>query len=239
VIQGATDLAVRKTITVAAPQQRAFDVFTTGMTDWWLRDSHHIGEQTPEAVVMEPRAGGRWFERAPDGKECDWGRVVEWEPPARVLLAWHLGPEFKYDPDPARSTELEVRLLAEGPATTRVELVHRGFEVHGPAGEELSKAVGGPEGWNGLLQLYVATAEGSWLRLTGRAPDSARPARPLRSANVHKNDEGRRSGPRERREAAPTATSRRHLRSRRHHRSRPRRLGRSGRSRRRRTGAGP
>jgi uncharacterized protein YndB with AHSA1/START domain len=160
-IQGSTDLAVRRTITVAAPRQRAFDVFTTGMTDWWLRDSHHIGEQPPEAVVIEPQAGGRWFERAPDGTECDWGRVLEWDPPARVLLAWHLGPQFNYDPDPAKSTELEVRFLAEGPATTRVELVHHGFEVHGPAGEELSKVVGGPEGWNGLLQLYVAAAEGS------------------------------------------------------------------------------
>ena len=70
-IHGATDLAVRKTITVAAPQQRAFDVFTAGMSDWWLRDSHFIGEQSPDAVVIEPRAGGRWFERSPDGTECD------------------------------------------------------------------------------------------------------------------------------------------------------------------------
>jgi uncharacterized protein YndB with AHSA1/START domain len=161
VIQGATDLSVRKTITVAAPQQRAFDVFTTGMTDWWLRDSHHIGEHAPESVVIEPRAGGRWFERAPDGKECDWGRVLEWEPPARVLLAWHLGPDFKYVPDPAKSTDLEVRFHAEGPDTTRVELVHRGFEVHGPAGEELAKAVGSDGGWNGLLQLYAAAVEDS------------------------------------------------------------------------------
>ena len=76
-VQGVTDLAVHKTITVAAPQQRAFDVFTIGMSDWWIRDSHHIGASVPEAVVIEPRAGGRWFERAPDGAECDWGRVLE------------------------------------------------------------------------------------------------------------------------------------------------------------------
>ncbi len=160
-IQGATDLAVRKTITVAAPRQRAFDVFTTGMTDWWLRDSHHIGEQAPEAVVIEPRAGGRWFERAPDGKECDWGRVLEWEPPSRVVLAWHLDADWKYDPDPAKSTELEVQFISEGPAATRVELVHCGFEVHGARAREVHDAIDSPQGWNGLLQLYAAAAEPS------------------------------------------------------------------------------
>ena len=112
-VQGVTDLAVHKTITVAAPQQRAFDVFTTGMSEWWMRDSHHIGETAPEAVVIEPQAGGRWFERAPDGAECDWGRVLEWEPPARVLLAWHLDADWRYDPDPAKATELEVQFVAE------------------------------------------------------------------------------------------------------------------------------
>jgi uncharacterized protein YndB with AHSA1/START domain len=160
VIQGATDLAVRKTITVAAPQQRAFDVFTTGMTDWWLRESHHIGERSPEAVVVEPHAGGRWFERAPDGTECDWGRVVEWEPPARVLLAWHLNADWNYDPDPAKATELEVQFIAEGPASTRVELVHRGLEVHGDRAQEVHDGIDSPEGWASLLELYGAAAEG-------------------------------------------------------------------------------
>ena len=126
-VQGVTDVAVHKTITVAAPQQRAFDVFTIGMSDWWIRDSHHIGASVPEAVVIEPRAGGRWFERAPDGTECDWGRVLEWEPPARVLLAWHLDADWNYDPDPARATQIEVQFLAEGTDAPRVELVHRGL----------------------------------------------------------------------------------------------------------------
>jgi uncharacterized protein YndB with AHSA1/START domain len=158
-IQGATDLVVRKTITVAAPQQRAFDVFTTGMTDWWLRDSHYIGDRSPEAVVIEPHAGGRWFERAPDGKECDWGRVLEWEPPARVLLAWHLDADWKYDPDPAKSTALEVQFISEGPAATRVELAHRGFEVHGERSQEVHGGIDSPEGWSGLLKLFAAAAE--------------------------------------------------------------------------------
>jgi uncharacterized protein YndB with AHSA1/START domain len=158
-VQGVTDLAVHKTITVAAPQQRAFDVFTIGMSDWWIRDSHHIGASVPEAVVIEPRTGGRWFERAPDGSECDWGRVLEWDPPARVLLAWHLDADWNYDPDPARATQIEVQFLAEGTDTTRVELVHRGLEIHGERANEVHEAIDSPDGWSGLLRGYVAEAE--------------------------------------------------------------------------------
>jgi uncharacterized protein YndB with AHSA1/START domain len=158
-VQGMTDLAVHKTITVAAPQQHAFDVFTTGMSDWWMRDSHFIGEHAPEAVVVEPHAAGRWFERAPDGTECDWGRVLEWEPPARVLLAWHLDADWKYDPDPARATELEVQFTAEGPGTTRVDLVHRGLEIHGERAQAVHDSIDSPEGWSGLLAGYVTAAE--------------------------------------------------------------------------------
>ena len=159
-IDQAMDLAVRKTIIVEAPQQRAFDVFTAGMSDWWLLETHHIGEQRPDAVVIEPRSGGRWFERAPDGTECDWGRVVEWASPARVLLAWHLDADWKYDPDPAKATELEVQFIAEGPSRTRVELVHRGLEVHGERAREVHDAIDSEGGWNGLLALYAAAAAG-------------------------------------------------------------------------------
>jgi len=108
----ATVEAVRKSITVDVPQERAFEVFTSGMSRWWPLDSHHIGETEPTEAVVEPRAGGRWFERAADGTECEWGRVIAWEPPERVVFAWQLGPEWKYDPDPAMSTEVEGRFVS-------------------------------------------------------------------------------------------------------------------------------
>ena len=157
-VHGTTDLAVRKTVTVSVPRQRAFDVFTAGMSDWWIRESHHIGKAVPEAVIVEPHEGGRWFERAPDGTECDWGRVLEWEPPARVRLAWHLDADWNYDPDPARATELEVQFVAEGPASTRVEFVHSGFEIHGDRAREVYDAIASPDGWSGLLERYQASA---------------------------------------------------------------------------------
>jgi uncharacterized protein YndB with AHSA1/START domain len=158
-IDHATGIAVSKTITVEASQARAFEVFTAGMSTWWLMDSHHIGEQVPEAVVIEPQAGGRWFERAPDGAECDWGRVLEWEPPARILLGWHLSPGFRYDPDPATATEVEVVFVPEGPTTTRVDLVHRGLEVHGERAEAMRAGIDSPEGWSGLLTVFAAAVE--------------------------------------------------------------------------------
>ena len=94
---------VQRSITVDASQEHAFVVFTREMTSWWPIDSHHIGEKDMERAVMEEKAGGRWFERAGDGTECEWGRVLEWEPPDRVVLAWHLTADWQYDPNPAAS----------------------------------------------------------------------------------------------------------------------------------------
>jgi uncharacterized protein YndB with AHSA1/START domain len=152
--KAATAETVRRSITVDAPVERAFEVFTSGMTNWWPLDSHHIGEQDAAEVVVEPRAGGRWFERAADGSECEWGRIVAWEPPGRVVFGWYLGPGWIYDPDPAKSTEVEVLFISEG-AKTRVEVEHRGFEVHGDRGDELRTGVAAEGGWGSLLELFA------------------------------------------------------------------------------------
>jgi uncharacterized protein YndB with AHSA1/START domain len=147
-----TDTVVRRSITVAAPPERAFEVFTSGMTGWWPRE-YHIGENPPETIVMEPRAGGRWYERDAAGTECMWGFVTEWEPPHRVLLAWHLDARWAYDPD--KGTPLEIRFTAQGDQTL-VELEHSGFEVHGDQAGAMLDAIGSDGGWNGLLQKYAA-----------------------------------------------------------------------------------
>jgi uncharacterized protein YndB with AHSA1/START domain len=149
-----TILAARRSVTVKAPPQRAFDVFTAGFSTWWPLESHHIGAKDAVEVVLEPRAGGRWFERAADGTECDWGFVTEYEPPRRVLLAWHLTPDFDFDPDPAKATEVEVTFTAREGGTL-VELEHRGFEKHGEAGLKMRDSVSSPGGWADLLQMYA------------------------------------------------------------------------------------
>lgn len=153
-----TDDAVLVSVVVEATPDRAFDVFTNRFGTWWPLASHHIGEQDAVDAVIEPKAGGRWFERAADGTECEWGRVLEWDPPSRVLLAWHLSPEFAYDPDPAMATQVEVRFVADGASATRVELEHRGFAVHAERGAAMRTAVSSDGGWAGLLRMFAEAA---------------------------------------------------------------------------------
>ncbi|MEA2444864.1 MAG: hypothetical protein QOJ12_2156, partial [Thermoleophilales bacterium] len=124
------DTAVRSEIVVDAPIERAFNVFTEGYQTW-NPPEHHIGEAEIDTSVMEPREGGRWYEIGVDGSECDWGRVVVWEPPTRVVLAWQISTQWKYDPDPSRASEVDVRFTALGDDQTRVEVEHRHLERHG------------------------------------------------------------------------------------------------------------
>jgi len=153
-IDQAATTAVRRSVTVQAPPERAFAVFTAGFSTWWPIASHHIGEKMAVEVVIEPRAGGRWFERDADGGECDWGFVTEWDPPHRLLLAWHLTPEYEFDPDPGKATEVEVRFTAQDGGTL-VELEHRGFEKHGETGSDMRGKVAADGGWADLLSLYA------------------------------------------------------------------------------------
>jgi uncharacterized protein YndB with AHSA1/START domain len=149
-----TIIAARRSVTVSAPPERAFAVFTTGFGTWWPKGTHHIAEKDAVDVVLEPRTGGRWFERAADGTECDWGFVTEYHPPRRVLLAWHLNAEFDFDPDPAKATDVEVTFTPQGDGTL-VELEHRGFEKLGEVGVKMRDAVAEPGGWGDLLQMYA------------------------------------------------------------------------------------
>ena len=151
------DSALRKTITVAASQQRAFEVFTAQLGSWWPKE-FHIGEADMADFILEPKVGGRWYELGVNGKECDTGRVTAFDPPDRFMLAWHLDGSWQYDPDPAHASEVEVRFIAEGPTRTRVELEHRGFERHGAGASAVQGAVSGPQGWDYCLDLFAKQA---------------------------------------------------------------------------------
>ena len=146
---------VRKSVRVSAAPARAFEVFTAGFARWWPR-SHTIGKVPQKEAVIEPRAGGRWYERGEDGSECEWGKVLVWEPPTRVVLGWQLDPDFRFDPNVV--TEVEVRFIAEGEGATRVELEHRNLERFGERGEVLREKVGSPNGWSKLLEEFAACA---------------------------------------------------------------------------------
>lgn len=148
-----TSQPVRKVVTVQASPEKAFDVFTSGMGRWWDA-AYKIGSEAFRTVVVEPHEGGRWYEIGEDGGECDWGRVLVWDPPLRLVLAWQISAEWHYDP--TLTTELEVRFVATGEGTARVELEHRGLDALGPAGEAMRAVFDSPGGWSGLLQRFGA-----------------------------------------------------------------------------------
>jgi uncharacterized protein YndB with AHSA1/START domain len=146
---------VRKSIAVKAAPERAFAVFTANMGRWWLR-THTINASPMKDVVIEPRVGGRWYELGEDGSQCQWGKVLAWEPPHRLLLAWQINGEWKYDA--ALVTEVEVTFIADG-GGTRVELEHRHLERMGDSAEAARQAVDSPGGWSGLLTAFAQSLQ--------------------------------------------------------------------------------
>ncbi len=152
--QNIADKSVRKSITVKASVKRAFEVYTEGFDTWWPR-SHHIGKSPLKKAIMEGHAGGRCYSEQMDGTECDWGRILVWEPPHRFVMAWQITHEWGYQPDLAKSSEVEIRFTAVGDGLTRVDLEHRYFERHGEGADSMRTAVDAPNGWTGLLQLFA------------------------------------------------------------------------------------
>ena len=149
------DVSVRKQLTVEAPIDRVYRVFTENMTAWWP-STHHIGKAPMKDCVIEPRVGGRWYEIGDDGSQCDWGKVLAWDPPRRLVLAWQLDADFKYDP--TFETEVEVAFTPLGPQRTRVDFEHRNLERFGEAAERIRTSVTG--GWGQILDAFARAANG-------------------------------------------------------------------------------
>ena len=146
--------SVRKTVTVDAPQATAFRVFCEEMSSWWPLDDYTIGEQPAVAAVLEPRAAGRWYEQAADGTQCDWGRVITWQPPERVVVTWEISADWA----PDSNIKSEVVFVPEGPGRTRVELEHRNLATYGDQAETMRGIFDSESGWTGLLARYSALA---------------------------------------------------------------------------------
>ena len=146
---------VRKTIEVGVGRERAFEVFTAGIGRWWPK-TKSIGQSPQAAAVLEPHVGGRWYERGEDGTETTWGKVLAWEPPGRLLLAWQIDASWRYDPD--LETEVEVVFRELGPGRTRVELEHRKLEAYGDKAEAMRELFETPSAWTGVLDAFAAAA---------------------------------------------------------------------------------
>jgi len=141
--------AIRLTIPLDCPAEHAFDVWTRRIADWWPVD-HTVSAETGLTVILEPRAGGRIYERMADGTEHDWGEVTAWEPPRRLVYLWHLRR------DRADATDVELRFIAMDGSRSRVEIEHRGWERLGTGGQEWRDRNLG--GWSTLLPHFVALA---------------------------------------------------------------------------------
>lgn len=145
---------VRRSIVVPAPIERAFAVFTERFGDFKPQEHNLLASPIVE-TEFEPRVGGNIVDRAADGSECRWARVLAYEPPYRVVFSWDIGPQWQVVTDHAQTSEVEVRFVAETPLRTRVELEHRGIDRHGPGWEAVSEGVDGDAGWPLYLSRYA------------------------------------------------------------------------------------
>ena len=141
---------VIRAVDVNAPIEKAFSVFTERIGEWWPLETHGIYGDQSETCILEPRVGGRLYERSLEGEEGNWATVTAYEPPSRLVLSW------KPNPDRPAPTEIEVTFTQQG-AGTHVELTHRGWELLGDEGPEARDSYN--SGWPGTLAGYARYAE--------------------------------------------------------------------------------
>jgi uncharacterized protein YndB with AHSA1/START domain len=146
--------SVQTSIVVNAPAERAFTIFTEQMGSWWPPDMHILEAPLAE-MVFEPREGGRIYDVGTDGSECQWSRVLAYEPPMRVVISWDINLRWQIETDHDRTSEVEIRFTPEGDDRTRVDLEHRKLDRHGDGWEGMRTAVSSPNGWNKGLTAFA------------------------------------------------------------------------------------
>ncbi|WP_426502637.1 SRPBCC family protein [Dactylosporangium sp. McL0621] len=157
---GAAEVVVRRHIIVQAPIERAFSVFTDRFGDFKPPEHNLLAAPIAE-TVFEPKVGGHIYDRAVDGSECRWARVLAYDPPDRVVFSWDISPRWQVETDPEHASEVEVTFIAETPDRTRVELEHRHLDRHGPGWEAVRDGVAHDQGWPLYLDRYATLfAEG-------------------------------------------------------------------------------
>jgi uncharacterized protein YndB with AHSA1/START domain len=155
------ELKVTKSILVDVGSARAFEFFLDQQR-WWPLGTHHMAESPGETVVLEPFIGGRWYERAGDGSETEWGRVLAFEPPHRILLSWRMSADWGHASEQDRTSEIEVAFLAEGANRTRVVFEHRHLERYGDEAQRMYAGLDRPNAAEAVLRAFqvgVTTAK--------------------------------------------------------------------------------
>lgn len=155
----ADDAVVRHHIVVDIPLERAFAAFVERFGDFKPPEHNLLGAEITD-TEFEPRVGGHIYDRAADGSECRWARVLAYEPPDRIVFSWDISPQWQLEADPSNASEVEVRFVAETPQRTRLELEHRHLDRHGPGWESIHDGVDGNAGWPLYLARYADLVAG-------------------------------------------------------------------------------
>jgi uncharacterized protein YndB with AHSA1/START domain len=150
----ASATTVQTSVVVEAPIDRAFRAFTQDFGSFKPPEHNMLGVEIAE-TVFEPRVGGHLYDRGVDGSECRWARILVYEPPTRVVFSWDISPYWQVEPDLSKTSEVEVRFIAETDQRTRVELEHRNLERHGDGWEGVRAGVAGDDGWPLYLRRYA------------------------------------------------------------------------------------
>jgi uncharacterized protein YndB with AHSA1/START domain len=146
--------SVRHEVVVDAPIERAFSVFTKGFGSFKPREHNMLGVDIAE-TVFELHEGGNVYDKGVDGSECRWARVLAYEPPHRVVISWDISPQWQIETDHEKTSEVDVRFIAEAPNRTRVELEHRNIDRHGDGWEAVREGVDGDDGWPLYLRRFA------------------------------------------------------------------------------------
>lgn len=159
-MSSAADAFVRRESVVDVPIDKAFALFVERFGDFKPKEHNLLGAEIVE-TRFEPRVGGHIYDRAADGSECRWARVLAYEPPARVVFSWDISPQWQLEADPSHASEVEVRFVAVTPEQTRLELEHRNLDRHGPGWEAVRDGVGEDGGWPLYLARYAELVAGT------------------------------------------------------------------------------
>lgn len=147
---------IQLSVTVPVSVTQAFNIFTEKLNTWWPREYTWSGDVL-ETIGMETQKGGRCFEIGPHGFTCDWGRILDWQPPEKLVFSWQISPERVPEPNPEKASEVEVRFKDQNHGTL-IEFMHRGFEKHGENGSDYCQALNSPQGWPYILDRFVKKA---------------------------------------------------------------------------------
>ena len=143
-----TTMLVEKQIVIDRSRDDTFRMFTEEFGSWWPIATHSIHGEDVADAVLEPHVGGRIFERTTDGTECDWGTILTWDAPSGFSVSW----KPNLDPDAHRTT-WTIRFEAVDDESTRIELVHTGWEGFGEGAVDAHAAYTG--GWDMVLAAFV------------------------------------------------------------------------------------